>query len=127
MSRKIQKQKKRSNGTDGGVLKQKRRLTCTRAGSTTSGEFRKGSKGGGEGRFMGHVTVAPQSHETIVGADQEERHVEVVDHVEGRNAHTAGVVIDLDKGASERERERLVNILKYVTKGTRSMGPGNQK
>ncbi len=27
----------------------------------------------------------------------------------------------------ERERERLVNILKYVTKGTRSMGPGNQK
>ncbi len=28
---------------------------------------------------------------------------------------------------TERERERLVNILKYVTKGTRSMGPGNQK
>ncbi len=27
----------------------------------------------------------------------------------------------------ERERERLVTILKYVTKGTRSMGPGNQK
>ncbi len=27
----------------------------------------------------------------------------------------------------ERERERLVNILKYDTKGTRSMGPGNQK
>ncbi len=27
----------------------------------------------------------------------------------------------------ERERERLVNILKYVTKGTRSMGPGRQK
>ncbi len=26
-----------------------------------------------------------------------------------------------------KERERLVNILKYVTKGTRSMGPGNQK
>ncbi len=26
----------------------------------------------------------------------------------------------------ERERERVVNILKYVTKGTRSIGPGNQ-
>jgi hypothetical protein len=25
------------------------------------------------------------------------------------------------------ERERLVNLVKYVTKGTRSMGPGNQK
>jgi hypothetical protein len=25
----------------------------------------------------------------------------------------------------ERERERLINMLKYVTKGTCSMGPGN--
>ncbi len=27
----------------------------------------------------------------------------------------------------ERGRKRLVNILKYVTKGTRSMGPGNRR